>query len=95
MRICNGFTEAPKGWALEDFQPGDVLETKRGFAVVLDTNLAAVKWDVYSTFTGHIPTQRLVSKDGGGNFPAVWFRPSEILARYPNACIKLGEPEKR
>ena len=90
MKICDEKQEAKQKWTLGDFKPGNVFLSHDDTWMVLSTVGAGVEFDPNGSFPDGFPAQRLT------HTPVItWFRPGEINARYPNACLKLGEPEER
>lgn len=79
MKICDDNAPA-KGWTLDDFKPGDVVEVE-------DSGLGIVAYSPSGTALITV----LVLKQG-----MVWnLELSTITARYPDACLKKGKREER
>jgi hypothetical protein len=90
MNICDEKQEAKRGWTLKDFKPGDVVLVRDVLRIVVPPHAVGCKFDKDGSFQGHLLLMRVDE-----SHTMYWALPSEIEARYPDACLKLGEPEER
>lgn len=90
MNICEEKQEAKRGWKLVDFKPGDVVLVLGAFRIVVPQDAAGCRFDEGGSFRDHLLLMRVDESKS-----MYWAYPSEVEARYPNACLKLGDPEER